>query len=416
MTKINDAFEVVVIGGGAAGMMAAVVAARRGRRVCLLEKNERLGVKLAITGGGRCNIANDTRITAELLKEYGAAADFLQSPFAQFAVDETFDFFESAGLALVTEARSRAFPASHRATDVVRFLEKQLEDLRIRVVTNCEVKKVEVASSRVIGVETSKGRFVAESYVLATGGLSHPETGSTGDGFGWLSSWQHEVRQPTPSIVPVATKERWGHRLSGKAIEAAVWLSLDGVRQPKTKTKGRVLFTHFGLSGPTILNLASTVGSLLESGGRVQIHLDVLPGRDEGVCDRQLVDLLESHKNKDLKTALRWWLPIGLGLVLMKRLEIDPATKVHSLSKDDRKRLIGLAKNIPLTASHLLGFEKAVVADGGLSLTEIDMRTMRSKRVTNLLVVGDLLDINRPSGGYSLQLCWTTGFVAGQNA
>lgn len=407
-----DRYDVLIVGGGPAGMMAATVAAEAGKRVLMLEKNSSLGKKLNISGGGRCNITNAEYDNRTLLTHYAEAAKFLYSPFAQFGVKDTFDFFESRGLPLNVEDRRRAFPVSQKASDVTDVFVKALKRGQVDIVFNCGVTSLNRKDNKIRSVSTTQGDFEAASYILATGGMSRPETGSTGAGFGWLRALGHTVRQPSPSIVPLATKEKWVERLAGKSVEGRVTFLQDGKRQ--FRTEGRILFTHFGVSGPTILNSAARVGELLQSGS-VTAELDLFPGLDAGECDRQLVALFELHKNKALKTVLKEWLPGGLWQIpamLLPTLDIE--VKVHSFIKEDRKRLVNLLKAIPLTISHLMGFDRAVVADGGVDLREIDMKTMRSKLIDNLLVVGDLLDINRPSGGYSLQICWTTGFVAGQ--
>lgn len=406
-------YDVLIIGGGAAGMMAATVAADAGKRVLILEKNSSLGKKLNISGGGRCNITNAEYDRRILLTHYGKAANFLHSPFAQFGVNETFEFFEKRGLPLNVEARRRAFPVSQKASDVTAVFIKALKRGQVDIVFNCGVTSLNRKDNQIRSVSTTQGEFEATSYILATGGMSRPETGSTGAGFGWLRALGHAVRQPSPGIVPLATRESWVEQLGGKTVEGRVTFFLEGKRQ--FRTEGRILFTHFGLSGPTIMNSAAQVGDLLQS-GRVTAEIDLFPGLDTGACDRQLVPLLELHKNKALKTVLKEWLPGGLWQIPTMLLPaLDTEVKVHSFAREDRKQLVNLVKAIPLTIDRLMGFDRAVVADGGVDLREIDMKTMRSRLIDNLLVVGDLLDIHRPSGGYSLQLCWTTGFVAGRS-
>ncbi len=416
-TPVKDAppgrYDVLIIGGGAAGMMAATVAAEAGKRVLILEKNSSLGKKLNISGGGRCNITNAEFDSRTLLHHYGKAANFLHSPFARFGVKETFAFFEQRGLPLKVEARNRAFPVSQNASDVTAVFIKALKKGQVETFFNCGVTSLDRKGVQIESVSTTQGKFRAASYILATGGMSRPETGSTGAGFGWLRALGHTVRQPSPGIVPLATREKWVAQLGGKTVDGRVTFFLDGKRQ--FKTEGRILFTHFGLSGPTIMNSAAQVGDLLQS-GKVTAEIDLFPTLDAGACDKQLVALLELHKNKALKTVLKEWLPGGLWQlpnILLPTMDFE--IKVHSFGREDRKQLVGLVKAVPLTITKLMGFDRAVVADGGVDLREIDMKTMRSKLIENLLVVGDLLDINRPSGGYSLQLCWTTGFVAGQS-
>lgn len=406
-------YDVLIIGGGAAGMMAATVAAEAGKRVIILEKNGSLGKKLNISGGGRCNITNAEYDTRTLLTHYGRSAKYLHSPFAQFGVTETFEFFETRGLPLKVEVRRRAFPVSQKASDVTGVFIKALKRGQVETVFDCGVTSLNRKDNHIRSVSTNQGEFTATSYVLATGGRSRPETGSTGAGFGWLKALGHTVRQPSPGIVPLATREKWVEHLGGKTVDGRVTFFLEGQRQ--FKTEGRILFTHFGISGPTILNSSARVGELLESGG-VTAEIDLFPKVDTGTLDKQLVALMELHKNKVMKTVLREWLPGGVWQVpVMLSPNLDVEVKVHSFAREDRKRLVGLVKAVPLTISHLMGFDRAVVADGGVDLREIDMKTMRSKLIDNLFLVGDLLDINRPSGGYSLQLCWTTGFVAGRS-
>lgn len=407
-------YDVLVIGGGAAGMMAATIAAEAGSRVLLLEKNSSLGKKLNISGGGRCNITNAETDRRLLLANYGEAANFLHSPFSQFGVQDTFTFFENRGLPLQVEARNRAFPVSQNASDVTAVFRNALEHAKVDVVFDCGVTSLKTEDNRIVSVSTTQGVFEADTYILATGGKSRPETGSTGAGFGWLKSLGHTVRQPSPGIVPLGTKEKWVERVGGKTVEGRISFSLDGKRQ--FKTDGRILFTHFGISGPTILNSAGQVGELLQK-GKVTAEIDLFPRLDHGALDKELVSMLEQHKNKALKTVLKEWLPGGVSqLVTILLPDLDIEVKVHSFARDDRKKLVSLVKAIPLTITQLMGFDRAVVADGGVDLREIDMKTMGSKLIDNLFVVGDLLDVNRPSGGYSLQLCWTTGFVAGRSA
>ncbi|MFI5260442.1 MAG: NAD(P)/FAD-dependent oxidoreductase [Candidatus Paceibacteria bacterium] len=410
--KPTAAYDVLVIGGGASGMMAGGRAAELGKRVLLLEKNAKLGEKLSISGGGRCNITNAEEDERLFLSHYGDADKFLHTTFSQFSVRDTFSFFESKDLPLKVEAHQRAFPASERASDVVEALSRYLKAGGVEVQTGVTVEQIIAKDGRIERVQTSAGDFSASSYILATGGLSHPETGSTGDGFAWLTKLGHTVAKPTPTIVPLKTKEQWVKDLAGTSLPLMkITYFVDGVK--KFSKSGPLLFTHFGISGPTVLNSAGKVATLLQE-GTVTAEIDVFPGVDLGALDRQVTEIFDANKNKALKNALKDIVPPGTAEVLLSLLpSIDPETKVHSVTKEDRKALVASLKRVPLTIVELMGFDRAVVADGGLPLTEIDTKTMRSRRLDNLFVTGDLLHIKRPSGGYSLQLCWTTGYVAG---
>jgi predicted Rossmann fold flavoprotein len=408
-------YDVIVVGGGASGMMAAGRAAERGKRVLLLEKNSGLGAKLGITGGGRCNITNAEMDEHILLAHYGDAKPFLHSPFSQFGVEQTFDFFSSRGLPLVVQARKRAFPETERAEDVVRILEEYLKKGGVEIRTRMNVEGFKNIKGTVTSVLANGEEFSGKSFILATGGKSHPETGSTGDGFTWLADLGHAVKDPTPTIVPLAVRERWIKNLSGVTLKGVrIGFYLDGAR--KIVKTGDILCTHFGLSGPTILNTAGKVADLLHE-GIVTAQIDVHPKEDIGSLDKKITAAFDAHKNTDLKNVWNEIAPVGTGPSLLPLLQgVDPDRKVHSVTKEQRRMIVDLLKALPVTITGLMGYDRAVIADGGLSLQEVDTRTMRSMKYKNLFVTGDLLHISRPSGGYSLQLCWTTGYVAGNNA
>ena len=417
---MDNHFDVIVIGAGASGMMAAGTAATHGRRVLLIEKNKTLGNKLSITGGGRCNITNAEFDIHSLLAQYGSAQQFLYSAFAQFGVQETFDFFDQRGLPIIVQDRKRAFPNTERASDVVGVMQRSVTDAGVVVMADTHVLGfLKHSSGNVVGVETNKGNFSASSYVIATGGMSHPETGSTGDGFQFLRDLGHTVSKPTPNVVPLGVAERWISALSGISNPDVAMHFYSNTKKVFSK-RGPLLFTHFGISGPTVLNASSRVADILHS-GLVLVHIDMYPEMNIGECEKHIIAIFDQHKNKTLKTIIRDILRIGdadvWSLVFpFLNVPVDLLeTKVHSICREQRKSLVRIAKSLPLTITHLMDFDRAVVADGGVVLSEIDMKTMQSKIHSNIYVTGDLLHINRPSGGYSLQLCWTTGFVAGSN-
>lgn len=415
-TSTSQHFDVIVIGGGASGMMASIVASSKGKRVLVIEKNKQLGAKLSISGGGRCNITNAEFDTRALLSHYGKSAEFLFSPFSQFGVKDTFSFFELLGLPIVVQARNRAFPETEKATDVVSALRREMQRLKVEIKANTIVKEIKSENKKATEVVTSSGIFSADTFILSTGGVSHPETGSTGDGFNWLKKLGHTIKSPTPTIVPIAVYDKWVHALSGVSLSfMRISFYLDGKK--KLVKVGKVLFTHFGLSGPLILNIAGNVGWLLES-GQVTAVIDAYPDTDSGQLEAKVIAVFDKNKNKLLKNILKEVVPDGMTPAIQMLLQdkINFEKKVHSVTKDERKLLVKTLKALPISVKGLMGYDRAVVADGGVPLNEVDTKTMRSNKIENLFVTGDLLHVNRPSGGYSLQLCWTTGFVAGNNA
>ena len=415
MQKQNT-WDVIVVGGGASGLMAAGRAAERGLRVLLLEKNKKLGEKLGISGGGRCNITNAEENVRMFAAMYGKAEQFLYSLFAQFGVKDTFAFFESRGLPLVVQARKRAFPASEKAGDVIKVLEKYVREGGVAVRTGSAVTKIISDKAGISAVYCGKAEYRARNYILATGSVSHPETGSTGDGLQWLRELGHAVAAPTPTIVPLKVADKWSKVLSGTSLSfMKITFFVEG-KKAFAKT-GKILFTHFGLSGPLILNCASAVADLMQSGA-VTAAIDAYPHTDLGSLEKTVISVFDKNKNKALKNSIKEVVPDGThkGVLMLLEEKIDITKKVHSVTKEERKVLVRLLKALPLTIEGLMGFDRAVIADGGVSLSEIDTKTLRSKKVPNLFITGDLLHIKRPSGGYSLQLCWTTGYVAGNTA
>jgi predicted Rossmann fold flavoprotein len=433
-----EEYDVIVIGGGPAGMMAVgrIIECTPSARVLLIEKNKKLGEKLSITGGGRCNITHAIFDTKELLKKYGAAEKFLHSTFAQFSTKDTFNFFEKRNLPIVTQANNRAFPKSEKASDVTKVMIQYCTHPNITIKTNTIVKKIHISKEEchpelvsgsrnnlerspnksgmtVSRIETTKGeRYSAKSYILATGGLSHPETGSTGDGFAWLKDLGHIIKQPTPTLVPWKATDIWIHDNSGNTInECKITVTVNDKKY--FSCTGKILCTHTGLSGPLILNNSSKLQDALY-GGDIQTYLDIYPNKNHKELDDLILSIFEKNKNKKLKNVLSEITQLNsFESLIEKHVPYDIETTVHSVSKEFRKSLVHLLKKIPITVTGLEGYEKSIVADGGISLSEINMKTMQSQKISNLYITGDLLDIRRPSGGFSLQLCWTTGYVAG---
>lgn len=409
---MDKCFDVVVIGGGPAGMMAAGRAAECGASVFLLEKNIRLGEKLLISGGGRCNLTNATFDRQVLLKKYGVAEKFLHSPFSKFGVEETLEFFHEHNMQTKVEPGNRVFPVSDRSQSVFDVLERYMEEGGVVVRPESIVVSIEVHDGLITGITLADGDIiVGKRYILATGGKSHPETGSTGDGFKWLRAIGHTLIDPDPSLVPIRVKEEWVKELSGMSFED-VKLSIFQAGKKQGSNRGKLLFTHVGLSGPLVLNMSKDIGESLRY-GETEVSVDFFPMLDSKAMDTKIQEVFSENLNKQIKNILREIAVPLLVPVLLRLANIDPEKEVNSITREERMMLGKLLKDFRLTVSGLLGPEKAIVTSGGVSLAEVDFSTMRSRLYPNLFLVGDILDIDRPSGGYSLQLCWTTGFVAG---
>jgi predicted Rossmann fold flavoprotein len=407
-------FDVVVIGGGPAGMMAAARAGELGARVLLLEKNPALGKKLLITGGGRCNILHAEFDAHRLVAKYGKKGQALHSAFAQCDAQATWDFFESHGLKLKIEADQRAFPASNKAEDVLGVFLRCLKKSNVTVKTDCTVKHIEYDGSLITKVVHSLGQDKGLNYIIATGGKSRPETGSTGDGFVWLRNLGHTITEPSAALVPVIISNAWAKDLAGISLQG-VKLTLWQEHTRHESHTGKMLFTGTGLSGPLVLNMSKRIGALLEE-GPATLALDLFPTLDAGALDRKLVEIFEQSKNKLIKNHIGLVTKPRLAHAMLLLAGIDPATPLHQLTRSNRLAFGKLLKSLPMTVTGLLGTDKAVVTGGGVDLKEIDFKTMRSKKYRNLYLTGDILDFDRPSGGFSLQICWSTGYVAGTHA
>lgn len=411
-------YDVAIIGGGPAGLMAAGRAAELGAKVILIEKNEIFGKKLSITGGGRCNITNAEFDTHKFLENFGDAAKFLHSPFSQFNVESTFKFFEARNLPLVTEARNRVFPKTQSATNVRDALVKYARKKGVQFLTGVSVSKFikedsNKEDSKIIAIETSDGRIFANNFIVATGGLSAPSTGSTGDGLRMLQSIGHTIHKSNPDLVPLKTNQAWVHKLAGTTLSFMTLRFKQGGKTHIKKT-GKILFTHFGISGPLVINVSGQVRKLLENGPTVLASIDCFPDTDIAELDRRIWRIFEQHKNKQIKNVLSDLLPQKLSDAILHIMgEHYGNTPVHSVFKEERRKLAKIMKDLAFPIAGTMGLDRAIVADGGVELTEVDFKTMSSKLHPNIYVIGDTLNITRPSGGFSLQLCWTTGYVAG---
>lgn len=419
MSKKETIYDVIVIGGGPAGMMAAGRAAECGANVLLLEKNHGLGKKLLITGGGRCNVTNNETDVRRFLSKFKDRQKFLFSPFSQFAVKDTLNFFNSRNMPTKTEAEGRVFPVSNSTKSVLETLTRYLQEGKVHVQTGIEVigfisEKDKITGIRIKAKNNKEETLTAGSYILATGGKSRPETGSTGEAFEWLCSLGYSIPKSTASLVPVKVSDNWVKRLAGVSLQD-VKLKIFQNKIKQTEGIGKLLFTHFGLSGPLVLNLSHHIGELLKYGS-VELEIDLKPDTDEKDLDKELQTLLADRQNKQLRNGLIGLVPTSFNPVLIELAGLNPEKVINLLERAERLKLVTLIKHLPINASGLMGLDKAIVTSGGVDLKEIDLKTMRSRLHSNLYLIGDLLNIDRPSGGYSLQLCWTSGFVAGTAA
>lgn len=411
---MHDVFDVAVIGGGPAGMMAAGRAAELGARVILLEKNPGLGKKLLISGGGRCNILNAEFDTHTLVAKYGKKGKSLYSTFSQFDAQASWDFFESRGLTLKVEPEQRAFPVTDNAADVRRVLAAYMAAGKVKVQTGFTVTGLRSGGESITKIVHTSGLLEAKNYILATGGKSRPETGSTGDGFTWMRELGHTVTEPDPALVPITIRNPWIKDAAGISLKDAKLTVWQGKTKHESRT-GKTLFTHVGLSGPLVLNMSKGIGQLLKS-GPVTVSLDLFPKLDPGALDKHVTEVFGQGKNKMIKNNIGDLVQPRLGHTLLALAGIDPNVPLHQLRREDRLAFVSLLKDLPMSVSGLLGEDKAIVTGGGVDLREVEFRTMRSKKFKNLFLAGDILDFDRPSGGFSLQICWTTGFVAGTSA
>jgi predicted Rossmann fold flavoprotein len=419
MRKLKkDQYDLIVIGGGPAGMMAAGRAAELGADVLLIEKNEDLGRKLLITGGGRCNVTNAEPSTRSFLDKLKGKGKFLFSTFAQHEVKDTLAFFHDNGMKTKEEEEGRVFPASNTARSVYDTLLKNMKEKKVEIMTGLPVNDIHAYDGKVAGVNTDKGTIKAKAYILAVGGASHPETGSTGEGFEWLKKMGHTVNKTEAALVPIKIREQWVKDLSGVSHQHVKFTLMQNDKRGASRV-GRMVFAHFGVSGPLALNFSQNVREAkqyAEPGTKIEMSLDLFPDFDAQAMDKKVQEVFGMNQNKALKNGVRELLTPALAPTIITLAGIDPEKEVNVVTREERLNLVKTMKDLRMTPDGFLDTDESIVTSGGVKLEEIDFRTMQSTVATNLYIIGDLLDIERPSGGYSLQLCWTTGWVAGTDA
>jgi predicted Rossmann fold flavoprotein len=414
MSKSKDKFDVAVIGGGPAGMMAAGRAAELGARVVLLEKNDKPGRKLLMTGNGRCNLTHAGLDTRGMVERYGKEGKFLFSPFTAFGVNEVMDFFARRGLPTKVEGDGRVFPVTDKALDVLSVLLGYMKEGGVKIKTGISVSGFERDGGRIRGVVIPDGEVAARNFVICTGGRSYPATGSTGDGYRWMTRLGHSITAPAPALVPVTLKEAWVRELEGTSFQGAGIFVYQGGRKQAGCT-GDGVFTSNGISGPAILNLSKDIRRLL-TGGEVRLVLDLMPGMDMKGLDAHMQGMFRENQNRLLKNSLGGIITLKMVPLALRLAGIQEDIAINRLTRDGRIGLCKVVKGLEMTVRGLAGFEKAMVTAGGVSLKEIDSRSMRSKLIDNLYLAGEIIDIDGPTGGYNLQVCWSTGYVAGGHA
>lgn len=405
--------KVIIAGGGAAGMFAAVTAAAKGHKVHVYEKNEKLGKKLFITGKGRCNLTNACDME-ELFDAVCTNGKFLYSAFYGFTNQDTVDFFEECGLRTKVERGNRVFPQSDHSSDVIAALTKKMKELGVQVHLNTEIREVLSAEGRVTGVCTRDGkRESADAVIIATGGLSYQSTGSTGDGYRFARALGHRVTELSPSLVPFNIKEETAGRLQGLFLRNVRAFVYSG-KKCLYEEFGEMMFTHFGVTGPLILTASSRIQKQLKK-GELRLVIDLKPALSEEQLDKRVLRDFEEAKNKQFRNALGGLFPAKLIPVMVERSQIPPEKRVNEISREERRKLIYEIKNFELTITGLRDYNEAIITKGGVHVKEIHPSTMESRLVSGLYFAGEVLDLDAVTGGFNLQIAWSTAYAAGSS-
>ena len=402
--------NVIVIGGGAAGMMAAIGASMAGHKVSLYEKNEKLGKKIYITGKGRCNVTNACE-TEELFQKIVTNSKFMYSAIYTYDNNMVQAFFEENGCPLKIERGNRVFPVSDKSYDVINALEYKMKELGVDIYLNRPVSDIIVVDNQVKGVVIEGKKIMSDSVIIATGGYSYPTTGSTGEGHTMAKKAGHKITKCVPALVPFNTKEEWVKELQGLSLRNVNVNILDNGKSIY-EDFGELLFTHFGVSGPTVLSASSYVIDIIRT-RELELVIDLKPALTEQVLDERILRDFEENKNRKFSNSLDKLLPKSIIPVIIERSGIDADKKVNEIKKEERKNLVKLIKHFNLTLTGLRGFNEAIITHGGVEVKEVDPGTMESKLIKNLHFAGEILDVDAVTGGYNLQIAWSTGFLAG---
>ena len=402
-------FDGIVIGGGPAGMFAAITAARRGEKVLLLERNDRLGKKLLITGKGRCNVTNDCS-GQEVLQNTPRNGKFLYSAMNTFPPEKAMAFFEENGCALKTERGSRVFPVTDKSQSVLDCLQRELRRQNVTVKT-ARVKEILTEEGKATGVRTQNETIRSNWVILATGGASYPTTGSTGDGYVMAEALGHTVVAPQGSLVPLETAGTDAQAMQGLSLRNCGVKLLNAKGKALYKDFGELLFTHFGVSGPTVLSASCHL-----KGEGCRLVIDLKPALEDNKLDDRIQRDLELYKNRTMENALTDLLPRSMIPVILRRLEIDPDLQANSLTRQKRRALVELLKAFSFEITGKRPVAEAIITSGGIKVSEIDPKTMQSRKVPGLYFAGEVIDCDAYTGGFNLQIAWATGYAAGMSA
>lgn len=404
--------KVIVVGGGAAGMIAAVAAADKGHSVTLYEQNEKLGKKIYITGKGRCNVTNNCD-TEELFANVISNPKFLYSAIYSFDNTALMALIEQAGCPLKTERGGRVFPVSDHASDIIKAFQNMLKERNVTICLHTKVNDILVEENRVTGVIIKKKTERADAVILATGGLSYASTGATGDGYAMAERTGHGIIRQKPALVPFVLKGTWYERLQGLALKN-IRASLYDNGKELYSGFGEILFTHFGVSGPLILSASSYYAKKARN-TQCSLILDLKPALSEEQLDKRILRDFDENQNKQFKNVVSGLFPARITPVMIEVSGISPEKKVHEITKEERHAFVHLIKNWKMTVTGVRGFEEAVITQGGISVKDVNPSTMESKKVRGLYFAGELLDLDALTGGFNLQIAWSTGRLAGDS-
>lgn len=405
-------YDVAIIGAGPAGLMAGISAAELGAKVILIEKNERPGLKLLTTGGSRCNLTNAIYNPKELADKYGDKGKFLISGFSFFGVQETLDFFNKLGLVLKIEKNNQVFPESNRSTEVLKFLLTYFKRQGGELLSGSPVRNLVIEENKIKSIFLNNNQEIkAHHYIIASGGKSYPATGSSGDAYAWLKKAGHQIITPQPALSPIIVRDNLVKKLEGISLEEASLSLYEGVKKIKT-ISGGIVFTANGVSGPAALNLSSYI---TKTEG-LTLKIDFLPQQTIDDLDKYLCEIFSKQGAKLFRNTLDGLITPKLQYLLGDLLNIKNEKTASVINKEERKKIVNFLKNFSLTIKSIGGFDRAMVTRGGVSLKEVNPKNMQSKIIDNLSLAGEILDLDGPTGGYNLQICWTTGHLAGLGA